>query len=191
MATLLRYAADDIVYDTKKITTSTWSDNTNNLTALFTASSQVDTTDANSQGNYYWDNTAPDEYSFTLGNNQEINWANEHFNVALFRSVTGISKCGWYTGTTANQNIDCGFTPRFLLVKASNSGSSDDGWNYVDTVRGWGAGDDKVLFMQKNDGQVNTDVGAPYSTGVGGFTLTGNLVGWNQNSINYVYYAHA
>tara|TARA_Y100001963_G_scaffold61100_1_gene85293 strand:+ start:439 stop:3231 length:2793 start_codon:yes stop_codon:yes gene_type:complete len=152
---------------------------------------KMNNTAAFDQGNYYWDNTAPDEYSFTLGNNQAINWANEHFNVALFRSVTGISKCGWYTGTTANQNIDCGFTPRFLLVKASNSGSSDDGWNYVDTVRGWGAGDDKVLFMQKNDGQVNTDVGAPYSTGVGGFTLTGNLVGWNQNSINYVYYAHA
>ena len=55
MATILRYAADDIVYDTKKITTSTWSDNTNNLTSLFTSSNQVDTTDANSQGNYYWD----------------------------------------------------------------------------------------------------------------------------------------
>ena len=55
MATLIRYNADDIVYDTKKITTSTWSDNTNNLTGLFTASNQSDTTDANSQGCFYWD----------------------------------------------------------------------------------------------------------------------------------------
>tara|TARA_B100000287_G_scaffold390845_1_gene402071 strand:- start:28 stop:2820 length:2793 start_codon:yes stop_codon:yes gene_type:complete len=143
------------------------------------------------QGSYYWNNTAPDEYSFTLGNNQAINWGGEHFNVALFRSVTGISKCGYYTGTTADQDIDCGFTPRFLLVKASNSGGSDEGWNYVDTVRGWSGNADEVLFMHKNDGQVNTDVGAPYSTGVGGFTLKGNQVGWNQNTINYVYYAHA
>ena len=153
---------------------------------------KMNQTNAFDQGSFYWNNTAPDDYTFTLGNNQAINWGAEHFNVALFRSVTGISKCGYYTGTTADQNIDCGFTPRFLLVKASNSGSSDDGWNFVDTVRGWHNGlADEVLFMQKNDGQVNTDVGHPYSTGVGGFTLTGNQVGWNQNSINYVYYAHA
>ncbi len=55
MATIIRYAADDIVLDTKKITTSTWADNTNTLTTVYTSSTQVDDTDANSQGNFYWD----------------------------------------------------------------------------------------------------------------------------------------
>ena len=45
--------------------------------------------------------------------------------------------------------------------------------------------------MEKNDAQGTTDVGAPYSTGVGGFTLKGNQTGWNQNTVGYVYYAHA
>ena len=41
MATYNRYAQDDIVISTDKVSTSTWSNNTNNLTVAYTASSQA------------------------------------------------------------------------------------------------------------------------------------------------------
>ena len=55
MSTLIRYAGDDIVIDTKKISTSTWADNTNCLKQFHTSSAQTDQTDVNSQGNFYYD----------------------------------------------------------------------------------------------------------------------------------------
>ena len=55
MSTLIRYAGDDIVIDTKKISTSTWADNTNELTTFHTQSTQTDQTDVNSQGNFFFD----------------------------------------------------------------------------------------------------------------------------------------
>jgi hypothetical protein len=57
MATINRYGASDIVISTDKATTSTWSDNTNNLlTGMYNTSSiQADMTDVNSQGNFFID----------------------------------------------------------------------------------------------------------------------------------------
>ena len=138
-------------------------------------------------GNYFWDNTAPTEYDFTLGNNQAVNWGSEHFCVAMWRSVPGISKCGWYTGDTNAQTIQTGFVPRYLMVKASNANNS--GWGFVDTTRGWGAGDDKVLYWNTADPQSTIAIGAPHATN--GFTLDGDVAGWNANGVKYVYYAHA
>ena len=53
MATINRYKQSDIVISTDKATTSTWSDNTNNLSTYFTSSIQADSTDPNSQGNFF------------------------------------------------------------------------------------------------------------------------------------------
>ena len=50
MATYNRYASDDIVISTDRVSTSTWSNNTNNLEVAYTASSQADFTTATSSG---------------------------------------------------------------------------------------------------------------------------------------------
>jgi len=55
MATLVRYNSEDIVLDTKRISTSTWANNANNLSQAETASLQTDQTLPNSQGNFFWD----------------------------------------------------------------------------------------------------------------------------------------
>ena len=55
MATLIRYNSEDIVLDTAKISTSTWADNTNNLTTSHTSSIQSDESTATSQGAFYVD----------------------------------------------------------------------------------------------------------------------------------------
>ena len=53
MGTFTRYNTSDIVINTDKIVTSTWSNNTNNLSAFYTASTQADRTDPTSQGNFF------------------------------------------------------------------------------------------------------------------------------------------
>ena len=53
MAGLIRYDNGDKVIDTQKISTSTWSDNTNNLTTHFTSSVQTDATYATSSGAFF------------------------------------------------------------------------------------------------------------------------------------------
>tara|TARA_B110000240_G_scaffold195920_1_gene246626 strand:- start:739 stop:1812 length:1074 start_codon:yes stop_codon:yes gene_type:complete len=55
MSTLLRYNSEDIVIDTKRISTSTWADNTNNLGVAHTSSMQSDQTLPSSQGNFFID----------------------------------------------------------------------------------------------------------------------------------------
>ena len=56
MATFTRFSTDDVVITTEKVFTSTWSDNTNALTAVYTASTQnVGTNDRTSSGLFYKD----------------------------------------------------------------------------------------------------------------------------------------
>jgi len=107
----------------------------------------------------------------------------------LFASVDGISKVGSYTGTGSSLTITTGFQPRFVIIKKASGSGANRNWYLLDTTRGWGSGDDKVLLLSDNDSQSDNDMGAPTSTG---FTLTGEThTGWNASSREYIYYAHA
>tara|TARA_R110001583_G_scaffold145880_1_gene297930 strand:+ start:16740 stop:17801 length:1062 start_codon:yes stop_codon:yes gene_type:complete len=55
MSTIIRYNSEDIVLDTAKISTSTWADNTNNLTTSFTSSIQSEDSTPTSNGAFYVD----------------------------------------------------------------------------------------------------------------------------------------
>ena len=70
-----------------------------------------------------------------------------------------------------------------LLV---NTSSGD--WFVLDTVRGWGSGNDKKLQLNENTAQADNDMGAPTSTG---FELTATAQGINASGDKMIYYAHA
>jgi hypothetical protein len=55
MASYSRYASDDIAISTDKITTNTWSEDTNKLVTFFTSSVQANYTSSNSQGQFFLD----------------------------------------------------------------------------------------------------------------------------------------
>lgn len=77
MATYTRFSSDDVVITTEKVFTSTWSNNTNELTAATdeTSSVQADFTSPTSSGQYYIDvynadatlNTSEIQYSISYG----------------------------------------------------------------------------------------------------------------------------
>ena len=59
----------------------------------------------------------------------------------------------------------------------------------LDTTRGWGSGNDKLLELSDAGAQqTNTDFGAPTSTG---FTVNSGISAINNDGDRYIYYAHA
>ena len=67
----------------------------------------------------YWNNTQPSSTVITLGGETELNQSTNDFVAYCWHSVEGYSKFGSYEGN-GNANgelIDCGFRPRFLVIK--------------------------------------------------------------------------
>ena len=139
-------------------------------------------------GTSFWNHTAPTSDMFSVGNNGWVNGSGDLYIAMLFTSVTGISKCGYYTGngSATERTITTGFQPRFLILKNINGYNN---WFVLDTVRGWASGADQTLSFNNDAAQyAGENVGQPTSTG---FTITNALANFNESGSTYIYYAHA
>ena len=136
----------------------------------------------------FFSDIAPTSTFFTTGYDGTTGGSGNKYIAMLFASVPGISKCGYYTGTGSNPTITTGFSPRFLLIKRTNT-SGD--WMTFDTVRGFSQGSgaaDCYLKLNTNDAQnCNDDWGYPTSDGF--VIATNQQTGGNTST--YIYYAHA
>ena len=132
-----------------------------------------------------WNNTAPTSTHMTLGIGSFVNKDDYNYTAMLFASVDGISKVGYYAGTTSNLTITTGFQPRFVIIRNI---TTPDAWFVFYTTRGWGSGNDEYLKLDSNAAQASHDFGAPTSTG---FTLGYNNGAYNNNGDNFIYYAHS
>ena len=145
----------------------------------------LETDDDESSTSVYWNNTAPTSTHFTVGNGNAVNQNNKNYIAMLFASVNGISKVGYYSGSSGSQTITVGFQPRFLIIKKT---SGDANWWVLDTTRGWASGNEAYLALNENNAQwTDHDFGQPTSTG---FTLEDHI--WVSTSgDDFIYYAHA
>ena len=151
-------------------------------------SMQLDSTDAATDNEWAFNDTAPTSTAITLGDDGNCNGPDKTYLMMLFASVDGISKVGSYigNGSSTERTITLGFQPRFLVVKRDDSTTN---WNVLDTARGWGSGNDKRLYFDGDWAQSdNLDIGAPTSNG---FTLTTDIDPYNTDTKTYLYYAHA
>lgn len=113
--------------------------------------------------NSIWNNTAPTDKVFSVGDSSSLN--NGNLIAYLFASCPGVSKIGTYIGTGAAQNIDCGFAAgaRFVMIKQIDA-SSD--WFYWDSVRGITNAADPLLRFNLTSAEITgTDHLTPLSTG--------------------------
>ena len=148
----------------------------------------LNTNDAQTDSTNRWNDSAPNSTHFTVGNAGAVNGGGGTYLAMLFASCEGISKVGYYTGTSASTlTITTGFQPRFIIVKRVNNTGH---WFTYDTTRGWASGsnNDKALLINTNDYQWDTDFGHPISNG---FVLTDDSNEWQNNNDKYIYYAHA
>ena len=134
-----------------------------------------------------FNDTAPTSTHFTLGSHSAVNAGGNSFIAMLFSSVDGISKVGYYAGSSSGLTITTGFAPRFLILK--NITDNGSGWIVLDTTRGWGSGNDYALNINNSEAQNNfDDIGYPTSTGFYVGTVNSQ---YNAANKNYIYYAHA
>ena len=111
-----------------------------------------------------WNNTEPTATQFTVGTYSDVNTSGGTYLAYLFGNLDGICKIGEYAGTGNDITIDCGFNPRFIMIKVSTN--SGNGWYIVDYVRGINAGNDPwIRFNQSNAQITNTDIVDPTSGG--------------------------
>ena len=132
-----------------------------------------------------WNNTAPTSTHFTLGDWTQVNNSSGKYLALLFSSVSGISKCGYFAGTGSDLTISLGFQPRFVLIKDVTATAS---WHQFDTVRGIASGTDKVLLLNTDNAQTNTEDRIDLTSD--GMTLHA-YGSTNEINMNFVYYAHA
>ena len=132
-----------------------------------------------------WNNTAPTATAFSCGPSAEVCANNRMHTALLFRSITGVSKIGTYTGDSSdNRLINVGFQPRWLLLKNLSSSSDwcvydvETGWNYFLRYNSNGSRTAQSFVTQDSSG-FQVDNGA----------ASGN--NFNSNVENIFYYAHA
>ena len=94
---------------------------------------RLDHDGGNTTSSTYWNDTAPTKTQITLGTSGNVNGNGDDYLACLFSSVEGMSKCGYYSGSTSDTTVDLGFTPRFLMIKRADDTGD---WLVFDYYRG-------------------------------------------------------
>ena len=146
-----------------------------------------------------WNDTAPTNSSFIVGDHGSTNDSSHIYIAYLFATLPGISKVGSFVGNGTTQTIDCGFSAgaRFLLIKGS---TNTQNWLVFDTVRGivarpagqpfspYAYGLDAKLQLDNTSAQfINVDFIDPHNSGF--IVNAGAEV--NGSGVSYIFYAIA
>ena len=112
---------------------------------------RLDNTDATSDHDDYWADTAPTSANFTVGSDGDVNQNSATYVAYLFAHNNNdgefgpdgdqdIIKCGSYTGNGSNTGpvIDLGFEPQWLMFKRTND---VENWIMFDNMRGMSVGE--------------------------------------------------
>ena len=106
-----------------------------------------------------WNDTAPTDSVFSLGDDSGVNGNNATFVAYLFAHNDGdgefgpdggqdIIKCDKYLGGAATKvDIDCGFEPSWVMIKSSNEASD---WVILDNMRGVASVGSGSLYLEAN-----------------------------------------
>ena len=149
---------------------------------------QLDTASGASTYSGTWNNTAPTNSVFTVGNDNIVN-TGYNYVAYCFAPVDGYSSFGSYVGTGTSDNsapfVYTGFRPRFLLWKPI-TGSTD--WVLVDSARSTYNVLDKYL-LPDTDGAEGTLTLLDFCSN--GFKLRTSTTGNNTSGTDVVWAAFA
>lgn len=153
--------------------------NTEKLILNSTAAKATDTT--------AWNSTSPTASVFTVGTGASVNTNTATYVTYLFATLSGISKCGSYTGNGTTQNIEMGFTTgaRFFLVKATSTTGS---WWIFDSTRGVVSSFDPALQLNSTAAEITSaDAVDPDASGI--IVNQEATCSINASGVSYVYLA--
>ena len=159
---------------------------------------RLNTTGKATDSSVYWNDTAPTNTVFTIGDSVVINANGGTFVAYLFAHNDGdgefgpsgdqdIIKCGSYTGAgSTDVDVNIGFEPQWLMIKKSSTAGSN--WVMVDNVRGvvTGGDDAHILANLANSEDNSSDFLEFTPTG---FRITGTSGNVATNNDTYVFTA--
>ena len=116
-----------------------------------------------------WNNTDPTSTQFTVGSFSNSNnsqyvaylWAHDDQSFGA-NSDEAIVKCGSYVGNDSSDGpeVNLGFEPQWVMIKAATSGGSYNNWVIFDNIRGVAnGGNDVPLLANRTDYEGDTYAG--------------------------------
>ena len=162
-----------------------------NKTIGATHNLHLDSTDASSAYQYFFNNTEPTSSVFTVGDDGESNKTGSNYIAYCFHSVQGYSKIGGsYVGNgNVNGNyIHLGFKPALIILKGASGSGSTENWSMYDNKRTGFNVDNNVLYPNANSAEGTSDDIDLLSNGFKIRRQTGLL---NDSAVTYIYMAFA
>lgn len=145
---------------------------------------RLNTTDAWSTTSLLWNNTAPTSSVFSIGTYDYVNYSGSNYVAYCFAEVAGYSKFGSYTGngSTDGPFVYCGFRPRYVLIKRTDSTSD---WTVWDTARNTYNTMNLALYPNLSNAEVNTSI--VIDTLSNGFKVRNSNADTNASGGTYIY----
>ena len=139
-----------------------------------------------------WNNTSPTSSVWTMGSTTAVNGTGVDYVAYCFSDVKGYQKSGSYIGNgqdTPNGVFTyLGFTPAFILIKATDSNS----WVMVDNKRPADSNPvDDSLAADSTAAETTGNTDTSFDFLSNGFRTNGNSGNNNSSGQEYIYYAVA
>ena len=159
-----------------------WITGFNATTFLF-----LQSTNAVSTAENYFNSTLPSSTLLTLSANSEVNASGGTYVAYCWSEISGYSKFGSYTGngSTDGPMIYCNFSPKFFLVKRTDAVES---WNIVDTSRNTYNQAGANLYPNLSNAESTNNSCDILSNGI---KLRNTWAGANANGGTYIFMAFA
>tara|TARA_R100001086_G_scaffold58126_1_gene26547 strand:- start:54 stop:2471 length:2418 start_codon:yes stop_codon:yes gene_type:complete len=137
----------------------------------------------------WWNNTTPSSTTFTVGNDNDVNDSSQNYIAYVFADISGFSKFGIFSGNGSSNGsyVFCGFRPRYLMIKRSDSGNH---WVTYDAARSTvNVVDDYLKFDESGSEQTTSQVNVDFCAA--GFKMRTGFDIVNAGSGSYIYMAFA
>ena len=147
-------------------------------------------TNASAAASSVWNNTEPTSSVFSVANDGGSNGSGNNLVAYLFAEVAGFSKFGSYTGNGSSDGpfVFCGFRPRFIMVKRTDSTSN---WTINDTSRDSYNVTAADLRANTSDAEVNPNANTQNDILSNGFKVRHTAGVYNANGGTYIFAAFA
>jgi len=148
---------------------------------------RLNETDARQDSTTEFNDTAPTSTVFSLGTATGPNKTGDRYIAYCFRSISGYSKFGSYSGSGSNSNaVSLGFQPNFVMVKRS---SGTGGWLIYDSLRS-GSNPINDRIEANNDQAEQTNSGDKWlNFNSTNFEANGSDTELNASGSTYIYMA--
>lgn len=140
-----------------------------------------------------WNSAAPTSSAVSIGTDATVNGNADTYVAYCFAEIPGYSKIGSYTGNGSADGpfVYCGFRPRFIMYKRTDTGSSNN-WVTLDSARD--TFNAVNLFVHPN--LAGAEGGTIGGSGIVNFTANGfkvlsTFAGDNASGGSYIFYAIA